>query len=244
VSGPVVLMYHDVAPEGGLYRLGPARFAEHAHLIAEHGPPPVLARDLGAEGSALAGTFDAGARGVVEHAMTVLAERNTPSTLFMTASFVGSEGWCSAPDLRAWCEAGNELGTHGWTHTSLTSLPLERAVDELARSKSALEDIAGQDVCSVSFPNGRLNRRLVDAARELGLHVAFGSWPGYGAGRTGAYGRFAILDRTSDRTLEAVLEGRGAFTYAPQRALFVLGRLVGERRYVRLHRLLRRARRA
>jgi peptidoglycan/xylan/chitin deacetylase (PgdA/CDA1 family) len=239
---PVVLMYHAVGADGGMYTVTPEQLKRHLSIVGRGGFEASRASVLrDSRSPATAITFDDGDRTVVTRAMPLLSEAGQFATLFMTAGCVGEVGWCSATDLRAWCAAGNELGTHGWGHHSLTAVPIDQALDELARSKAVLEDITGTEVLSVSFPYGRLTRSLVVGARELGLSSAFGSWPGYGVGRSGAFGRYAVFRRTSEATLVRVLEGHGRVAYVPQRGLFVLSRMLGDSVYMRLRRRLRHA---
>jgi len=70
--------------------------------------------------------------------------------------------------------AGVEIGVHGATHLPLTSLA--DPADDLARSRAkiALCSKMAQPV-SLSFPHGRYDQRVLDAARQLGFKLMFSS---------------------------------------------------------------------
>jgi len=77
----------------------------------------------------------------------------------------------SLSDLAA---GGVEIGVHGATHLPLTALA--DPADDLARSRSkiALCTKLAQPV-SLSFPHGRYDQRVLDAARRLGFKLLFSS---------------------------------------------------------------------
>jgi peptidoglycan/xylan/chitin deacetylase (PgdA/CDA1 family) len=70
--------------------------------------------------------------------------------------------------------AGVEIGVHGTAHLPLTALA--NPADDLARSRAkiALCTKTAQTV-SLSFPHGRYDQRVLDAARGLGFKLLFSS---------------------------------------------------------------------
>lgn len=126
-------------------------------------------------------TFDDGFADFYDTALPLLTEYGLTATVFPVAGFVGSESvWdvfpkrhhLTAPQLREIAKKGHEIGSHTSSHPDLT-LCSPKALDrELHDSKARLEDILGKPVTSLSFPCGRWDRRVWEAAREVGFTAA------------------------------------------------------------------------
>jgi len=108
-----------------------------------------------------------------------LAERANaalPTTLMMTSA-----------QVRALAGAGMEIGAHTVSHPILARLDEDTALQELRRSKAALEDLLGHPVRSFAYPNGRPGRdylpRDVLLARQAGFELAVST--AHGAARAG-----------------------------------------------------------
>lgn len=72
-------------------------------------------------------------------------------------------------ELRGLAGAGRvTIGAHGHHHTDLCLLPRVEAVEELARSKRALESLLDRDVDILAYPFGSYSPELVSAAEQLG----------------------------------------------------------------------------
>jgi peptidoglycan-N-acetylglucosamine deacetylase len=61
---------------------------------------------------------------------------------------------------------GFEIGAHTYSHSYLTEIPFEKANEELVSGKKFLEDTLGKEISHFCFPGGKLNNRLVEAARS------------------------------------------------------------------------------
>jgi peptidoglycan/xylan/chitin deacetylase (PgdA/CDA1 family) len=81
--------------------------------------------------------------------------------------------------------AGIEIGSHGCSHRILTRLKLEQAEDELIRSKAEIERRVGQEVRHFAFPDGAVNRSLMESAGRVGYQTACLSGSGSNEGRVG-----------------------------------------------------------
>ena len=67
-------------------------------------------------------------------------------------------------------EMGMEIGSHGLTHSPLTSSPdVQR---ELVESKDKLEQTIGRPVSAFCYPFGKFNRKAAKAARAAGYSLA------------------------------------------------------------------------
>lgn len=60
------------------------------------------------------------------------------------------------------------IGSHGYYHNDLVHIALHDAVDEMARSKSYLENLTGKPVNSIAFPYGTYTPDVVQAAKNCG----------------------------------------------------------------------------
>ena len=104
--------------------------------------------------------------------MAFLHDAGIPCTSFFVSDFVrnGQDGFM---DMEMFKEAGRlcEVGAHGASHTDLTSLDAKALTAELANSKKYLEDLSGSAVTTLSAPGGRINRRVVRSALDLGYQV-------------------------------------------------------------------------
>jgi len=68
--------------------------------------------------------------------------------------------------------AGVSFGSHTQTHQILTSLPMDVVERELAKSKSAVEELLGQPCTMLAYPNGDWSREVRDLAYDVGFRVA------------------------------------------------------------------------
>lgn len=86
-------------------------------------------------------------------------------------------------EVRALADAGMAIGGHTVTHPILTSLDDERARQEIADGRRALQDIAGQAVTLFAYPNGKpggdYDARHARMASEAGFEAAFSTQWGY-----------------------------------------------------------------
>ncbi len=103
---------------------------------------------------------------------------------FAVAGFLGKRAkWDPSPGpkplhldalgLRELAKAGWVVGSHSWSHPDLTALPEKEALEELERSKKALEDAVGVEVWALSYPFGRFNEKVIELAARAGYRVAF-----------------------------------------------------------------------
>lgn len=117
----------------------------------------------------------------------------------------------TSQQVRKLAEAGMEIGAHTVHHPILSALPAERARDEIAASRDALESITGRKVCAFAYPNGRpgddYTERDRDIVRDLGFDCALSTWWGAASARSDRYQlpRFTPWDRTPDRWLARLL---------------------------------------
>jgi len=144
-------------------------------------------------------TFDDAYENVYEEAFPLLAARALPFHLFVVSDFAGREntwdlslgrpphahaGW---DQLREMAAAGATVGSHTATHSDLTRVSDAVLRDELVRSRETIEQRLGIGVRTLSYPFGRFNTAVRDAARETGYDAAFSLYPPWPNARVDRY---------------------------------------------------------
>jgi len=123
-------------------------------------------------------TFDDGYRDNLYAVAPVLLKWGIPFTVFVTSGFLqnNSNVYLSKEDLRELSGLpGVTIGSHGMTHARLSGLSDYELYAELADSRSRIEDIIGKKVDMLSYPHGKVDRRVRDAAVKSGYRLGFGS---------------------------------------------------------------------
>ncbi len=134
-------------------------------------------------------TFDDGYEELHDIYVGELERRGVPLLVFLPTDYVGrTNDWdlslgrkrsrhLSWDQIRDLAERGVRFGSHGASHRDLTRLPPEDLADEIARSKTEIEEKTGQAVTSFSYPFGRYNTRVRQAVRDSGFTAAFSLYP-------------------------------------------------------------------
>lgn len=200
-----VLMYHRVGtvsgPEDEKYCVAPDRFCAHMRSLARRGMRACSITDFLAwllEGAPLDPgsfllTFDDGFLGVYQHAFPVLRGLGWPFAVFLVSDRIGAtDTWNAASDedarkhpllgrteIAAMQQGGASFQSHTRCHPDLTRLDDAALEEELAGSKRDLEALLGAPVECLAYPYGRLDERVVTAAREAGYRAAFSVQPGF-----------------------------------------------------------------
>jgi peptidoglycan/xylan/chitin deacetylase (PgdA/CDA1 family) len=126
-------------------------------------------------------TLDDGYLNNFENALPVLrAVGFTATAYIVTGQFGGSNVWDHAKGvppvplmdvshLKAWLDAGMEIGAHTRTHVDLTTCTDEVAREEIVGSKRDLEQALGIEVRSFSYPYGEHRAEHAEMARQAGF---------------------------------------------------------------------------
>ena len=100
-----------------------------------------------------------------------LASRNVSSTFFL----VGRRAYAHPRAVRAISEAGHEIASHGWSHTSLWFCGPHRTEDEVVRTQERLGELTGNAPRFFRPPWGMVNASLFGALRRAKLSCVFWS---------------------------------------------------------------------
>jgi len=181
-----VLVYHTISspaePLPGDIDISPQRFEQQLQWLSRWRKVVRLYQTLrGAESNRLVAlTFDDGFRDNLTVAMPLLEKYNMPMTLFVTAGFVGLDGYLSADELREIAQHPLiTIGAHGLNHLHFNLLDREEARYELVESRRMLEYITGMKVELMAWPYGECNDELEELSDEAGYRASWSVWKGH-----------------------------------------------------------------
>lgn len=160
--GLYTLCYHSVP------QAAQARFAEQVRFLRRHGDlvdadeaARLCAAGWPSRDRAFLLTFDDGYADTVDVAMPVLRAEGVPAIVFLVSGWLdappapaGARGYMTRSDVRAWCAAGFQVGSHTVTHARLSTLDEGGVRAELADSRAALSALVGRPVDHFACPWG------------------------------------------------------------------------------------------
>jgi peptidoglycan/xylan/chitin deacetylase (PgdA/CDA1 family) len=224
-----ILMYHRVAvrPQGttvpGHY-CPPEAFASHMHGLRRLGFQSIslsslaecirTGRDPGRR--CIVVTFDDGYRNFIQHALPALAASGLNSTVFLVSDLIGGTnewderaGDAREPlmSLTEICEAqrqGTEIGSHTRRHADLAACDEAAAWQEIAGSKTQLEDALKRPVTVFCYPYGHYNREVRSMVERAGYAAACATTKGVATPGSDLFALNRINVR-SDTTLPLLL---------------------------------------
>ena len=191
-----VLSYHQtgrVPPRGTPVRslvLPPRRFALQLRTLQLLGWRGLSMRDLepylnGEKSGKVFGiTLDDGYLNNHQHALPILRQLGFTATAYIVSAHIGgTNAWdhphgapavplMRAEHLRAWLDAGMEIGAHTRTHANLCECDDATARDEIMGSKRDLESLLQVEVRTFSYPYGEHRAHHAAMARQAGFSTA------------------------------------------------------------------------
>jgi peptidoglycan/xylan/chitin deacetylase (PgdA/CDA1 family) len=129
-------------------------------------------------------TFDDGCRSVLELGLDALSRHQFRAIQFLVAGMLGQrnewdirkgdspEALMDEAQVRAWLQAGHEIGSHSMTHPNLRHLSPAEAREEIFASKKSIEDRFGLEVRHFCYPYGSWNPAVRDLVAEAGYATA------------------------------------------------------------------------
>lgn len=163
-------------------------------------------------------TFDDGYLDTWELAIPVLKEFGMRAVIFVlgdrhlrSARWDEREGEEPLPlmnddQIRAASSWGFEIGSHGMSHRPLARLDDREIRYEIHDSKRILESLLGEEVCTISYPYGNTDQRVIAETERAGYS--------FGCGVFSGPPRFG--DHSLDFRRIAVNPGKGAFRFLIQ----------------------------
>ena len=218
-----VLLYHSVTddPADSIapYSVTPSAFARHMEAVAkEHHVLSIsqlagcLAGDAPLPRAPVVVTFDDGFADNLTVAGPQLAARSIPATVYVTTGYLGRAGMLELRSLIDLEALGIEIGAHAHSHTPMDELPLDRAREEIRRSKAVLEDALGHGLASFAYPHGYSTAAVREEVRAAGFGSACGVKNAFShlADDVWCIARLTVRSETSVEQLERWLAGEGA----------------------------------
>jgi peptidoglycan/xylan/chitin deacetylase (PgdA/CDA1 family) len=180
-----VLVYHTISsPREPLLAdidISPERFAQQLHWLARWRRVVPLTETLkrNRRDMPVAITFDDGYRDNLTVALPMLEKYSAPATIFVSAGFIGDEGYVSRDELRNLSRHPLiTIGAHGLWHRHFNQLPTEEVRFELSEARSVLEDITGKKIDLMSWPYGECDQRLEQLSADCGYRASWSVWKG------------------------------------------------------------------
>ncbi|MAS82524.1 MAG: hypothetical protein CMF45_07530 [Legionellales bacterium] len=186
-NGLRILAYHSVGTpayrdEIDLYNVSPLIFEEHIASLAQYNNIYVnsLKNTIVDENKlSIAFTFDDGYLDNLKYVAPLMEKHNYPWHIFVVTDFIknSKKGFMTPGDLKELSKYKYvSIGSHSKSHIHLTMADDAELKKELSESKSYLEDLLGEDVCSVSYPYGSANQRVIVEAKRAGYHIGCSSY--------------------------------------------------------------------
>lgn len=191
-----ILMYHNIARPPREVRshrrlyVRPGSFARQMWLLRRLGyqglsmqhAMPYLRGER--QGKVAVITLDDGYRDNLEHALPVLQAQGFSATCYVVSDAVGRFNTWDAgklrvhkplmtlAQLRAWRQAGMEVGAHSRSHPHLTRCNDAELDDEIIAGRRMLEDHLGVPVDQFCYPYGDADDRVVSRVQAAGFDAA------------------------------------------------------------------------
>lgn len=180
-----ILVYHTISspvePLPGDIDISPARFEQQLQWLSRWRKVVRLYQTLrgSTKSRMVAITFDDGFRDNLTVALPLLEKYNLPMTLFVTAGFIGLDGYLSRTELH---EISRHplvtVGAHGLNHLHFNKLSRKEATYELVESKRMLEEMTGKNVDLMAWPYGECTEELEQLSEAAGYRASWSVWKG------------------------------------------------------------------
>ena len=130
-------------------------------------------------------TFDDGYEDTFTHAFPILQKYGFTATVFLVSGHIGeSSSWdvgktdasplMERSQILEMARHGIDFGSHSRTHTSLPALTRDEARNEIAQSKTEIEQLMGRNISSFAYPFGGVTPWLQEIVRDAGYSAACG----------------------------------------------------------------------
>lgn len=119
-------------------------------------------------------TFDDGYADNYTTAFPLLEKYKVKATIFIITDLVGTEGYLTEEQIKEMSKSRYiRFGSHTVSHVPLDELDEESLERELRGSREYIEKLIGKKICTLSYPNGRYNENIENAAKKAGYHYCY-----------------------------------------------------------------------
>jgi len=202
-KGLVVLMYHHIKeepsnnPADHAFAVAPNVFEQQLDFLHKNGFTPISAEQLfhaqktghkHVQKPVLL-TFDDATDDHYTHLFPILKKYNAPALIFIITDFVGKPGYMTWDQIREMQQSGLvEFGSHTCSHRRLRDLCEKDIIEEVTKSKQAIEEHLQQPARTFCYPFGagafdKCVRPHVLAAgylADFSTKHGINSWPWHG----------------------------------------------------------------
>lgn len=190
-----VLLYHSVDTSDSVISISPDFFYEQMEYLKKSGYRTIslheyvdsLYGDHTSMDNAVVITFDDGLKSNYQIAFPILKEFGFTATIFLATNYIGKncywEKHQSIPsfamltwkEIQEMSEYGINFGSHGLSHSHLTTLPEDRLKHELLNSRLLIEKKQKRSVRFFSHPYGETSLLTQKTVQNCGYRAAFGN---------------------------------------------------------------------
>ena len=174
-----ILLYHNVGRDGAYLTTTPENFERQInfllqnnyHIISLHDLVDNLRHKHPIKPRTVVLTFDDGFAGQYDFVFPVLRAQRIPATFFIASGLVGQSLKLSSGHnlpVMSWekiWEIGStphlEIAPHSVTHREFTGLMYDKIVEEIQKSRSALEEKLGRRSDFFAYPRGKWTTEAV-----------------------------------------------------------------------------------
>ena len=180
-----IINYHKIEKNSdiGITTRHPDQFRLDLEVITENGYTPITFHDLHLKRhipeKPLIITFDDGYQSFYDTALPVLKQHKMKAVIFIPVNYIGQKnnwdvqffkkkyGHMDKKQIADVAAEGMEIGSHALSHCYLNDMNSEKIKHELRKSKLVLEEITAKEVISISYPFGRVNKKVLSLAKEF-----------------------------------------------------------------------------
>ena len=187
VTAPI-LLYHHVADDGygNRYYVSVNTFRAQMEALRAWGYTAITVSELAevlVNGGELPSkpvviTFDDGNLDVYQNAFPIMQGLGFVGTDYIVANRLQSNYFVDVEQIQEMASAGWEIGSHGMTHTDLTTdHPI--ANYEMRQSMLSLQEVTGETISTFAYPYGKMDEFISTKASEYGYRAGMGLGAGY-----------------------------------------------------------------
>ena len=185
-----ILLYHNVGRDGAYLTVTPENFEAQIDFLQKNNYRIISLHDLvdnlrhghAIKPKTVVLTFDDGFTGIYDFVFPALRERHLAATFFIATDLAGGSlklGSGHSLPVMGWeqiWEIGGtphlEMAPHSLSHRELSALNYDKMVEEVQKSRAALEEKTGRRSDFFAYPRGKWTPEIVRVLKEKGFAAA------------------------------------------------------------------------
>ena len=246
-----ILMYHSIispnndpdlfSTEDPIYTIKAEMFEKQIQYLYEHNFPVLTLDDifqkinLRNDQTIIILTFDDGHISNYTTAFPILKKYRFKAHFFITTGWINKPNYMTEKMIKELSNYGMAIGSHTITHRFLTKLSKSEIIKELRESKKLLEKITLKEVKYLSIPGGRVNKKILKLAKDVGYKSVFTSHIGFNSLKLNTFlnlKRIPIKQNITFEQFKKILNGKISKKYIVKTYLFdVSKKILGDSLY-------------